>query len=83
MKASLIFNNIQRLDKERQKLANAIALSLIGDSPQYVTDRLVEDYKKLTEDYYDFIDGDYSLLPKEVVTCNLGQFKIDSEKIDK
>lgn len=83
MKASLIFNNIQRLDKERQKLANAIALSLIGDSPQYVTDRLVEDYKKLTEDYYDFIDGDYNLLLKEVVTCNLGQFKIDSEKIDK
>ncbi|MDS7057187.1 hypothetical protein NXG04_07795 [Klebsiella pneumoniae] len=60
-----IWNKVNELQKGMETTAKAMALGMSGETPQHVVDSLLKDYKRYSNEYYEFMKQEVEVFDKD------------------
>ncbi|UGO47865.1 hypothetical protein PQE73_gp033 [Bacillus phage vB_BanS_MrDarsey] len=77
MTVSQVWNKVNELQNGMETMAKALALGMTGDTPQAVIDGLLRDYKRFSNEYYEFMAQEVEVVEEKEDDVFVLQLKYD------
>lgn len=77
MTISQVWNKVNELQTGMETMAKALALGMTGDTPQAVIDGLLRDYKRFSNEYYEFMAQEVEVVEEKEDDVFVLQLKYD------
>ncbi|UUV46862.1 hypothetical protein [Bacillus phage vB_BanS-Thrax4] len=77
MTVSQVWNKVNELQKGMDTMAKALALGMTGETAQPVLDALLRDYKRFSNEYYEFMKQEVEIVEEKEDDVFVLQLKYD------